>query len=317
VGEKHRKPVSPVGVRRRADGMRQTLDVSATSGLPVSPQSSTQAATPHPACVALPPTFRAAVRGELARAVRPPFEVPLVVLMNAALVTGAWFLLPRSWFFDFTRSAAFPVALAAWMYADVPATNVLAPNRALALAALNDSPVTDWQVLRLLRARLFTLWLLVTPPALIVAVITGWHQRHWMLTVGSMIVIFVVPFGMLAPSGCIGVRYPYHPRSLTWRWRRAREDHRSVLRYTILVLTPYVIVPAIAWLALVPAGAVWFATEHRLPLSPVPIWEFVLLMALTCATSAALWVGGHRAALRIVARRRGQLVAYLADPERG
>ena len=297
--------------------MRQTSGVSGTSGLPESPPSGAHPAPAPSGHVRLPPTFRAAVRNELLRAAHPPFEVPLVVLMNAALVTGAWFLLPRSWFFDFTRSAAFPVALAAWMYADVPATNVLAPTPALALAALNDSPVTDWQVLRLLRARLFALWLLVTPPALVVAVITGWHQRHWMLTVGSMIAIVVVPFGMLAPSSCVGVRYPYHPRKLTWRWQQARASRRSVLRYTILVLTPYVVVPALAWLTLIPAGGLWYLTGGRLPLQPVAVWKYLTLMTLICATSAALWFWGHRYALSIVKRRRPQLTAYLADPERG
>ena len=301
---------------RAVHAISHTQHVSGTSELPAGAAQSTPAAAKL-GVITLPPSFRSALRSELSRAFHPPFEVPLVIIMNAALVTGAWFLLPRSWFFDFTKSVAFPVALAGWMYADVPATNVLAPNRIAAIAALTDSPVTDWQVLRLLRAKLFMLWMLVTPPALIVAVITGWHQRHWMLTVGSMVIIAVLPFGVLAPASWVGIRYPYHPRALTWRWQQAKTDRRGIVRYTILVLAPYGVVPAFGWVALIPSGIVWFALGNRLPFAPIPYWQFAVLVAVICATAAGMWLWGHRLALRIVKRRREDLVAYLADPERG
>jgi hypothetical protein len=267
--------------------------------------------------VVLPPTFGAAVRGDLARAFRPPYEIPSVLLMNAALVTGSWFLLPRAWLFKDTASAWFPVALAVWMYADVPATNVLAPIRLLALAAIKNSPGQDGQVLRLRRARVLTLWALITPPALIVAVITGLGQRDHMLTAASLVAIAVVPFGMLAPASCLGVRWPYHPRAMRWRWQQARTDRRGILRYTVLVLLPYSLVPATAWLTLLPAMGVWRLMGYLLPLRPIPYGRFAVLAALTMATSAALWVYGRRLALSIVGRHREQLIAYLADPDRG
>ena len=49
-----------------------------------------------------------------------------MVAVNGLLMAGAWFLLPRGWLFTLQSALAFPVVLSSWMYADVPATNVLA-----------------------------------------------------------------------------------------------------------------------------------------------------------------------------------------------
>ena len=122
---------------------------------------------------------------------------------------------------------------------------------------------------------------------------------------------------MLASACWVGIRFPYHPRALTWRWQQAKTDRRGIVRYTILVLAPYGVVPAFGWVALIPSGIVWFALGNRLPFAPVPYWQFAVLVAVICATAAGMWLWGHRLALRIVKRRREELVAYLADPERG
>ncbi len=55
----------------------------------------------------------------------------------------AWFFLPRALkddVFTLHGSLAFALVLAAWMYSDVPATNVLAPDRQRVMAAI-DEPV--------------------------------------------------------------------------------------------------------------------------------------------------------------------------------
>ena len=88
----------------------------------------------------MPGTFRAAVAAEMAQAFSPPYQVPIVVAVNGLLMAGAWFLLPRGWLFTLQSALAFPVVLSSWMYADVPATNVLAPDRIRVLAALGDGP---------------------------------------------------------------------------------------------------------------------------------------------------------------------------------
>ena len=83
-----------------------------------------------------PGTFRAAVAAEMGQAFSPPYQVPIVVAVNGLLMAGAWFLLPRGWLFTLQSPLAFPVILSSWMYADVPATNVLAPDRIRVLEAL-------------------------------------------------------------------------------------------------------------------------------------------------------------------------------------
>ncbi len=44
----------------------------------------------------LPDDLRQAVRAEWSRVLHPPFETPLTVAINAALMSSAWFFLPPS-----------------------------------------------------------------------------------------------------------------------------------------------------------------------------------------------------------------------------
>jgi hypothetical protein len=88
-------------------------------------------AVPEADVVSLPRTLREAVRGEFARALRPPYETLITVAANGALMSSAWYFLPRSLkdnLFTLHGSLAFALVLAAWMYSDVPATNVLGPD---------------------------------------------------------------------------------------------------------------------------------------------------------------------------------------------
>ena len=107
----------------------------------------------------MPGTFRAAVAAEMGQAFSPPYQVPIVVAVNGLLMAGAWFLLPRGWLFTLQSALAFPVVLSSWMYADVPATNVLAPDRIRVLAALGDGTMIS----RLLLAKTAVLWVFVAP----------------------------------------------------------------------------------------------------------------------------------------------------------
>ena len=68
------------------------------------------------------------VRLEFGRAFLSPYVAPSVVVTNGLLMTAAWFLLPTRWqdaLFSLHGTFAFALVLASWMYADVPATNVL------------------------------------------------------------------------------------------------------------------------------------------------------------------------------------------------
>ena len=93
----------------------------------------------------LPTSLHAAVCYELRDALRPPYTVASVVTFNALLMAGAWFLLPtawQDWLFTLHGPSAFAMVLAGWMYADVPATNLLAPDRERVLAAIDEVEIT-------------------------------------------------------------------------------------------------------------------------------------------------------------------------------
>ena len=117
----------------------------------------------------MPGTFRAAVAAEMGQAFSPPYQVPIVVAVNGLLMAGAWFLLPRGWLFTLQSALAFPVVLSSWMYADVPATNVLAPDRIRVLAALGDRTMIS----RLLLAKTAVLWVFVAPLCAVLALVVG------------------------------------------------------------------------------------------------------------------------------------------------
>ena len=65
----------------------------------------------------------------------------MVVAVNGVLVTAAWLWLPlplQDLVFTLHGALAFPVVLATWMLADVPATNVLGSDADRVLATLDD-----------------------------------------------------------------------------------------------------------------------------------------------------------------------------------
>jgi len=132
--------------------------------------------------------MREALRAEFGRALRPPYETPAVVVMNGLLMTGAWLLLPRSWFFDFTGTMAFPIILAGWMYADVPATNVFGPDSRRILAAFDDGR----ELRLLLFAKNAVLWLFVTPLCIAIAFGLGVAEHQAIVTALSIVVMLRV-----------------------------------------------------------------------------------------------------------------------------
>ena len=110
----------------------------------------------------LPSSSREAVRQQVALALQPPYETPITVAVNGALMSSAWFFLPaalRDKLFTLHGTLAFALILAAWMYSDVPSTNVLGPDATRFVAAIDD-PV---MFRRLLYAKNVVLWLIITP----------------------------------------------------------------------------------------------------------------------------------------------------------
>jgi hypothetical protein len=277
---------------------------------------SREPAEPQAHEVVLPQTLRTAVRAELARAFRPPYETPVVVLVNGALMSSAWFVLPQQWkdrLFTLHGSLAFALVLATWMYSDVPATNILGPDRRRVLAAIDD-PV---MLRRLMSAKNIVLWILITPLCSIVALITGLLAHDLVATFLTIVWIGIVPFGALGLSGWVGIRYPYHPMPLRFRWEHRRPWWRMIGRWLTLAVTPYLVVPLLSALLFAPTLALWgLLSEHGLS-QKIPDRDLWWGVAVACIVSAVCWVGGHRGGTWFIKRRRAELVDFLGDPSRG
>ena len=253
------------------------------------------------------------VRAELRRLVRPPFDDLAVVVLNAALVCGGWFLLPPSvqdWLFARTGPMAFAVVLESWMLADTPATNMLANDPQPALAALDDRHA----LLGLLRAKAVALALVVAPACAVVAAAIGVHEGTPAAGLFEAALVLVLPFGTLALAPLLGIRWPYHPRPLTWRRRHLRPYRRTV-RWLLLLVVPYGYVPSLLAALVVPpvlVVAAWTGQSDRLTTAEIAVASSVAAMV-----SLVVFVLGSRLAVHYTARRRATLGSYLADPDRG
>jgi hypothetical protein len=257
-------------------------------------------------------TMLADVREEFGRAFKPPYEVPFVVVVNGLLMAGAWFWLPPAWLFHLHEARVFPLVLASWMYADVPATNVLG-SAAERMGALLDKPA---ELRRALAAKTIVLWALVTPICLVVCYLT-WRTTHESVLsmLASMVILAVVPFGALGLAGWLGIWFPYHALRLADRWEHRRPYGRMIVRWSALVLIPYVLVPPLSVLVLAPVLLGWRAFgESWLTISDRGL---ALGAVVLVVLSAVVWRIGLAVGVRMAGRRRARLGPFLADPLAG
>jgi len=281
----------------------------------------------------MPGTFRAAAAAEMGQAFSPPCQVPIVVVVNGLLMAGAWFLLPRGWLFTLQSPLAFPVVLSSWMSADAPATNVLAPDRARVLAALGDGTMIS----RLLLAKIAVLWVFVAPLCAVLALAAGLEHHDALLTGTEIIAICIIPAACPPVAALVGIRWPYHPLQLHYRWDHRVPLRRMIVRWLILAVVPYGLVPALCLLMTVPAAIVLVLThsanKHVISFidaegkpfglalpgrgHPVSGGMFAACVALTCGVAVVVWISGRRANMRLIRRRQAAIAACLADPTRG
>jgi hypothetical protein len=264
-----------------------------------------------------PPTgLSRAVRAELRRAFHRPFEVPVIAAVNGTVVTLAWFLAPprlATLLFTFHGPLGFPMALAGWMLSDVPATNLIGADPGWALAALPDRQALR----RMYRAKNLVLLLLVAPIALTLGVVVGLHARRPLATIFTLLWIGVVPLGALGLSQWLGIFLPYHPVPLRRRWAH-RRPYRRQLRWLILTLVPYGLVPALVLVLSVPTLLLWvFTVRMNWYTDPMADRYFAWGVSLGALVSLAVWFGGVRLGARLTQRRATRLAAFLADPDRG
>ncbi len=266
--------------------------------------------------VRLPVSTSEAVRTQIALSLRPPYETPITVAVNGALMSSAWFFLPtelRDKLFTLHGTLAFALVLATWMYSDVPSTNVLGPDAQRVVAALDD-PVA---LRRLLYAKNIVLWLMITPICALVAVINGLVNHSLLSTLYTVVAIGVLPFGFLAISAWVGILFPYHPMPLRYRWEHRQPRKRMLVRWLTLAVTPYVLVPVLAALMLTPSLILWgFTSPHGLS-GKVPDHYLGLGVAVACAIALAFSVGGQRLGVWMAQKRRAKLAEFLSDPVGG
>jgi hypothetical protein len=259
--------------------------------------------------------LRALVRLELRRAFRPPYEAPIVVAINGALMVGAWLLLPvhlQQALFRVHGPFAFPIVLGSWMYADVPSTNVLGGDAPQTLVTLGD----PLRFRRLLQARALMLWTIITPICVAVAIGIGIYDGNWATTTLAIIEVVIVPLGALAVVAWIGIRFPYHPIPLAERWHDRRPVKHKLIRWGVLIVIPYLVVPFVAALIAVPTLAIWAASRRGLTFPPTgPV--LLLATALAVVEAIVFIIVGHRVSERLRCTRETELREYLADPARG
>lgn len=257
------------------------------------------------------PSARAAIGRELARVCHSPYEVPIVVACNGLLMVGAWFLAPPAMLVAKLGALAFPLMLASWMFSDVPATNVLGSDAEHSLTLL-DHP---GRLRRTLYAKNIALWVFVAPLCLAVAVGIGTYEHRPVATIFSLIWIAFAPLGAIGIAAWLGIVYPYHPLPLAYRWRQRRRFRVMIVRWSILVVAPYLLVPALTGVILAPTLLLWLLVAHNG--GRMSDWLFAIGAGLACAVGLVAWIGGHRWGVRIAYRRRAKLADFLADRSRG
>lgn len=265
--------------------------------------------------VELPPSLFEAVRAELRRAFQAPYEAPIVVAVNGLLAAGLWYLVPPSIsdaMFSIHGSFMFPIVLAIWMFSDVPATNEIADDPVRMAAALDDWVMVE----RMLRAKHLVLWLLISPFALLAAVLIGFSSHDQLSAMLTIAWVLCVPFSMLGLSCYVGIRWPYNPITLKERWAERRRWPRMWLRWGLLVISPYGIVPMLGLISLLPfvvASVLDGATKSK----PLGDLHFGLATGVSIAIGLVVWGLATRWMAQRAVHRAEELRSFMADPLRG
>ena len=260
--------------------------------------------------------LRAAVRIEFTRLRASPTEVLSCFAGNGALFSILWFFAPVTiydLFFTVHGIAVYPIVLGVWMIADVPATNQLAVDPVPVIAALDDPAA----VTQLLRARQIVLWSIVTPTVVATAIAVGLLCGVWSSLVIAMVWVSVVPLSSMAYGCLIGVIWPYHPIPLRRRLASRVNRRHLWIRWLVLVLVPYGVIPALTLVSLAPITIVWKLFHSPDLGGPIHLPLSAIALAVALAVAMLAFCSGTNLAGRTAVRRRAALRSYLGDPYRG
>jgi hypothetical protein len=258
----------------------------------------------------------AAIKSEYVRIFTERRDDLIAVGFNAMLVTICWFLLPGSivnWLFTLHGPLAFPYVLEMWMLGDTPATNVAGRDAVRAAKQLHDPAA-----LRLwLRAKHIVMWSIVGPVGAIVAIVIGLVQHRYGDAAAAATVLLFLPLGVLSVAAWIGIWMPYHPQKLLWRWRHRSDWRAALVRWLALVLVPFLIVPVIAIVLLVPSLIIWIIAHQGYPPHQMDTTGLWIGTAVSVAVSLTTFAWAPRVAATIARRRSERLHVYLSNPEHG
>jgi hypothetical protein len=256
--------------------------------------------------------FRSDLRDEFRRVFRSPWDDVIAVVVNAALVTLLWFLLPsaaKDWLFVLQGPAAFAIVLETWMLADVPATNMLGKDVDTMVPALADPS----RLQQLLRAKSVALALLVGIPSAVVSIVIGIYDGSYLRGFMLACVLIALPFGAASIAAWLGIIIPYRPLPLRWRWAN-RKPWRATIRWVSLLIIPFVLVPIVSCLLLGPAVFVGVLIGGRDDAGRMTSTATVTGTLVACVLSAAAFKVGPRVSTYLAARRGNRVRVLLADP---
>jgi hypothetical protein len=240
----------------------------------------------------------------------------VAISFNALLVTFCWLLLPTNilnWLFTLHGALAFPYFLEMWMLGDTPATNVAGRDAVRAAAQLHDpAALRIW-----LRAKHIVMWSFVGPIAAIVAIVIGAVQHRYEAAAAVAITLLFLPLGVLSLASWVGLWLPYHPQKLLWRWQHRSDWRAALLRWGVLVFLPFMVVPLIAIMLLLPSLIIWIIAHQGYPpqhMDPAGLW---IGTAVSVLVSLIVFAWAPSVATKIARRRFAKLHGYLSNPEHG
>jgi hypothetical protein len=257
-----------------------------------------------------------AVAAEYQRILTERRDDLVAISFNGLLVTFCWLLLPTNilnWLFTLHGALAFPYFLEMWMLGDTPATNVAGRDAVRAAAQLHDpAALRIW-----LRAKHIVMWSFVGPIAAIVAIVIGAVQHRYEAAAAVAITLLFLPLGVLSLAAWVGLWLPYHPQKLLWRWQHRSDWRAALLRWGVLVFLPFMVVPLIAIMLLLPSLIIWIIAHQGYPpqhMDPAGLW---IGTAVSVLVSLIVFAWAPSVATKIARRRYAELHGYLSNPEHG
>jgi hypothetical protein len=168
-----------------------------------------------------------------------------------------------------------------------------------------------------LRAKHIVLTSFVGPCAAIVAIVIGIVQHRYMVGAAVATTLLFLPLGVLSVAAWISLWMPYHPRKLLWRWQHRSDRRAALLRWSVLLVLPYLVVPAIGLILLSPTLIIWIIAHQGYPphqMAPTGLW---IGTAVSVLVSLIVFGWAPMVASRIARHRSDKLHSYLGDPENG